>query len=56
MPLDYIYQEVIHMKVSHLIVEEHELMSSCVVRYGIVVIHGGTDWITSIRCFVGMER
>jgi hypothetical protein len=55
MPLDYIYQEVIHMKVSHLTSLIHELMSSCVVRYGIVIIYGGTDWITSIRGFFGLE-
>jgi hypothetical protein len=43
------------MKVSHLIVKEHELMSSCIVRYSLVVVHGGTDWITSTRHVVGME-
>jgi hypothetical protein len=55
MLLDYTYQEVIHMKVSHLIVKEHELMSSRFVRYGIVFVHGGTDWVTSARLVVGME-
>jgi hypothetical protein len=30
-------------------------MSSCVVRYGVILVHGGTDWITSIRVIVGME-
>ena len=40
MPLDYTYQEEIHMKVSQLTSNIHDLMSSCFVRYGVVVIHG----------------
>jgi hypothetical protein len=55
MPLDYTYQEVIHMKVSHLTLIQHELMSSCIVRYSVVVIHGGADWVASIRLIFGME-
>jgi hypothetical protein len=55
MPLDYTYQEVIHMKVSHLKLKGQELMSSCVVRYRLVIVYGGTDWITSIGGRVGME-
>jgi hypothetical protein len=43
------------MKVSHLIVKEHELMSSCIVRYSLVVVHVGTDWITSIGGLAEME-
>jgi hypothetical protein len=55
MPLDYTYQEVTHMKVSQLTSLIHELMISCFVRYGVVIVHGGTDWITSIRLIFGME-
>jgi len=55
MPLDYTYQEVIHMKVSHLPSIERELTSSRVVCYCVVIVYGGTDWITSIRLVVGME-
>jgi len=54
-PLDYTYREVIHVKVGHLNLIQHELISSCVVRYSLVVIYGGADWITSIRCLFGME-
>jgi hypothetical protein len=55
MPLDYTYQEVIHMKVCHVELKGQELMSSCVVRYSLVIVHGGTDWFTSIRLIFGME-
>jgi hypothetical protein len=55
MPLDYTYQEVIHMKVSIFELKDQELMSSCFVRYGVIIVYGGTDWITSIRCLIGME-
>jgi hypothetical protein len=48
MPLDYTYQEVIHMKVSQLTSLIHELMISCFVRYNLIVVYGGTDWIASI--------
>ena len=43
------------MKVSHIPSIERELTSSCVVRYGLVIVYGGTNWITSVRILVGME-
>jgi len=55
MPLGSTYQEVIHMKVSKFRQFERELMRSCVVRYGIIIVHGGADWIASIRLIVGVE-
>jgi hypothetical protein len=43
------------MKVSHLRPADRELTISCSVRYGFVVVHGGTDWITPFRVLVEME-
>lgn len=56
MPLDYTYQEGIHMKVSHLSLKDLELMNSCFVRYGVFIVYGGADRITSIRVLHEVER
>ena len=44
------------MKVSHISLKDQKLTSSCSVRYGVVIVHGGADWITSIRVLHEMER
>jgi len=55
MLLDFTYQEGIHMKVGHFNLKDQQLTSSCFVRYSVVIVHGGTEWITSDRVLREME-